>query len=113
MSHHYSAPDGRGFPDGDARLDLADLYAFPKPGDVYKSILIMDVHPSVVAEGNGGQSRATPRSARRIPLEDSGACEMERHLLLSWLCSTNVVGARPSHLISAPADQAAGGHARR
>jgi Domain of unknown function (DUF4331) len=44
MSHHYSGPD-YGFPHGDARLDLTDLYAFPKPGDPGKSILIMDVHP--------------------------------------------------------------------
>ena len=46
MSHHYSGPD-LGFPHGDARLDLTDLYAFPKPGDAGKSILIMNVHPSV------------------------------------------------------------------
>jgi hypothetical protein len=46
MSHHYSGPDW-GFPHGDARLDLTDLYAFPKPEDAGKSILIMNVHPSV------------------------------------------------------------------
>jgi len=46
MSHHYSGPNW-GFPRGDARLDLTDLYAFPKPGDAGKSILIMNVHPSV------------------------------------------------------------------
>src|SRR6266481_4816268 len=46
MSHHYSGPD-YGFPHGDARLDLTDLYAFPKPGDAGKSILIMNVHPSI------------------------------------------------------------------
>jgi len=46
MSHHYSGPD-YGFPHGDARLDLTDLYAFPKPGEAGKSILIMNVHPSV------------------------------------------------------------------
>ena len=45
MSHHYSGPD-YGFPHGDARLDLTDLYAFPKPGDAKKSILVMNVHPS-------------------------------------------------------------------
>jgi hypothetical protein len=46
MSHHYSGPDF-GFPRGDARLDVCDLFAFPKPGDASKSILITDVHPSV------------------------------------------------------------------
>jgi len=45
MSHHYSGPDF-GFPWGDARLDLTDIYAFPKPGDAAKSILIVNVHPS-------------------------------------------------------------------
>src|SRR5580693_7772767 len=45
MSHHYSGPNF-GFPHGDARLDLTDLYAFPKPSDASKSILIMNVHPS-------------------------------------------------------------------
>src|ERR1700680_841925 len=45
MSHHYSGPDF-GFPHGDARLDLTELYAFPKLGDAGKSILIMNVHPS-------------------------------------------------------------------
>jgi len=45
MSHHYSGLD-YGFPHRDARLDLTDLYAFPKPGDIGKSILIMNVHPS-------------------------------------------------------------------
>src|SRR6266481_6154459 len=47
MSHHYSGPDF-GFPRGDARLDLTDLYAFPKPGDASKSVLVMNVHPSAV-----------------------------------------------------------------
>src|SRR3984893_12798428 len=45
MSHHYSGPDF-GFPHGDARLDLTDLFAFPKPSSAGKSILIMNVHPS-------------------------------------------------------------------
>src|SRR5580704_15190339 len=45
MSHHYSGPDVS-FPHGDARLDLTDLYAFPKPDGSAKSILIMNVHPS-------------------------------------------------------------------
>src|SRR6202011_361112 len=46
MSHHYSGPN-IGFPRGDARLDLTDLYAFPKPGAPGKSVLIINVHPSV------------------------------------------------------------------
>ena len=46
MSHHYSGPDF-GFPHGDARLDFTDLYAFPKPGDAGKSILIMNAHPAL------------------------------------------------------------------
>jgi hypothetical protein len=58
MSHHYSGPDW-GFPHGDARLDLTDLYAFPKPGDAGKSILIMNVHPSA-GENPPGPTSADP-----------------------------------------------------
>jgi len=52
MSHHYSGPD-YGFPHGDARLDLTDLYAFPTPGNVGKSVLVMNVHPSVGVNPSG------------------------------------------------------------
>src|SRR5277367_6623141 len=52
MSHHYSGPQF-GFPHGDARLDLTDLFAFPKPGDARKSILILNVHPSVSFDPRG------------------------------------------------------------
>ncbi|MGC2156974.1 MAG: DUF4331 family protein, partial [Pseudolabrys sp.] len=49
---HYSGPNF-GFPRGDARLDFTDLYAFPKPGDAGKSILIMNAHPSAVVNPPG------------------------------------------------------------
>lgn len=44
MSHHYSGPDF-GFPHGDARLDITDLYAFQSPGIPNKTVLVMNVHP--------------------------------------------------------------------
>ena len=52
MSHHASGPDF-GFPRGDARLDMTDLYAFPKPGDPEKSILVLNVHPSMAVNPPG------------------------------------------------------------
>src|ERR1700726_2704955 len=64
MSHHYSGPDF-GFPHGDARLDLTDLYAFPMPGDASKSILIMNVHPSAVVDPPG-TTTAEPFAADAI-----------------------------------------------
>ena len=45
MSHHASGPNF-GFPRGDARLDMTDLYAFTKPGDPATSIIVLNVHPS-------------------------------------------------------------------
>ena len=45
MSHHASGPNF-GFPRGDARLDMTDLYAFTRPGDPDKSIIVLNVHPS-------------------------------------------------------------------
>jgi hypothetical protein len=52
MSHHASGPDF-GFPRGDARLDMTDLYVFRKPGDVNKSIVILNVHPSFAVNPPG------------------------------------------------------------
>jgi hypothetical protein len=72
MSHHYSGPDF-GFPQGDARLDFTDLYAFPKPGEIGKSILIMNVHPSA-GENPPGPTTTEPfapeavSSSRLIPM---------------------------------------------
>ena len=68
MSHHYSGPD-YGFPHGDARLDLTDLYASPKPGDPSKSILIMNVHPSV--------SVNPPAPTTREPFAPSAVYELK------------------------------------
>jgi len=45
MSHHASGPNF-GFPHGDARLDMTDLFAFSKPSDAAKSIIVLNVHPS-------------------------------------------------------------------
>src|SRR6267154_308915 len=46
MSHHASGPDYE-FPRGDARLDMTDLSAFSRPGHPSKSIIILNVHPSM------------------------------------------------------------------
>src|SRR5437773_8550060 len=45
MSHHASGPNFE-FPRGDARLDMTDLFVFPKPGVPSKSIIVFDVHSS-------------------------------------------------------------------
>jgi hypothetical protein len=47
MSHHSSGPDWR-FPHGDARLDLTDRYAFPRPGNAGTSRM------SNLRSGEGG-----------------------------------------------------------
>ena len=65
MSHHYSGPD-YGFPHGDARLNLTDLYAFPKPGDVGKSILVMNVHPSVGVNPKSHHDKNEPFATEAI-----------------------------------------------
>jgi Domain of unknown function (DUF4331) len=52
MSHHASGPNF-GFPRGDARLDMTDLYAFANPRDSGKSILILHVHPSMAVNPLG------------------------------------------------------------
>src|SRR5712672_503209 len=73
MSHHYSGPDF-GFPLGDARLDLTDLYAFPKPGEADKSILIMNVHPSAVVNPPGSTTREpfAPEALYELKIDTNG-----------------------------------------
>ena len=73
MSHHYSGPNF-GFPHGDARLDLTDLYAFPKPGDADKSILIMNVHPcaTVVPPGRTTREPFAPSGLYEIKIDTNG-----------------------------------------
>jgi hypothetical protein len=56
MSHHASGPDF-GFPHGDARLDMTDLYVFAKPGDPRKSIIIFNVHMSTAVNPVGPTTR--------------------------------------------------------
>jgi hypothetical protein len=73
MSHHYSGPDF-GFPHGDARLDLTDLYAFPKPGEADKSILIMNVHPSAFVNPPGSTTREpfAPEALYELKIDTNG-----------------------------------------
>jgi hypothetical protein len=73
MSHHYSGPDVS-FPHGDARLDLTDLYAFPKPGEADKSILIMNVHPSAAVKPPGFTTREpfAPEALYEIKIDTNG-----------------------------------------
>ena len=73
MSHHYSGPNF-GFPRGDARLDFTDLYAFPKPGDADKSILIMNAHPSAVVNPPGRTTTEpfSPEALYEIKIDTNG-----------------------------------------
>ena len=44
MSDHWDAP-GMKPPNMDARIDICDIYAFQKPKDVNKSVLVFNVNP--------------------------------------------------------------------
>jgi hypothetical protein len=68
MFRRYLEPNV-GFPLGDARLDLADIYAFPKPGAPTKSILVMNVHPS--------SSAAASVATVRQPFAPTGLYEIK------------------------------------
>src|ERR671931_2333745 len=72
MSHHYSGVDF-GFPLGDARLDFCDLYAFPKPEDTDRSVLIMDVHPSkALPEGSTTREPIAPEAIYELRIDTDG-----------------------------------------
>src|SRR6266478_6004754 len=73
MSHHASGPDF-GFPHGDPRLDMTDLYAFPKPEGPGKSILILNVHPSVAVNPPGPTTKEpfAPGALYEIKVDTDG-----------------------------------------
>jgi hypothetical protein len=73
MSHHASGPNF-GFPRGDARLDMTDLYAFPKPGQPDKSIIILNVHPSMAVNPLGPTTREpfAPGALYEIKIDTDG-----------------------------------------
>src|SRR5579864_7649040 len=64
MSHHYSGPDFS-FPQGNPRLALPDLYAFPKPGNAGKSILILNLNPSA-EENPPGDTMTEPFASEAL-----------------------------------------------
>jgi hypothetical protein len=73
MTHHYSGPNF-GFPHGDARLDFTDLFAFPKPGNANKSVIIMNMHPSHGFDPNKPFDKQEPTTSE--PFAPEGLYEL-------------------------------------
>src|SRR6266567_3946253 len=107
MSHHYSGPDF-GFPHGDARLDLTDLYAFPKPGDPRKSILIMNVHPSAAVNPPGPTTAEpfAPEALYEFKIDTDGDAVADIAYRVRF--SSSAGGAQSATLRRAEGTQAAG-----
>ncbi len=90
MSHHASGPDF-GFPRGDARLDMTDLYAFPKPGDAAKSVLILNVHMSFGLNPPGPTTTEpfAPGAFYEIKIDTNGDAIADISYSLQFLSSGN------------------------
>src|SRR6201988_3703665 len=106
MSHHYSGPNVT-FPRGDARLDFTDLFAFPKPGDPKKSILIMDVHPSIAVNPPGPTTDEpfAPEALYEIKIDTDGDAIADITYQVSFTSLDN--GAQTATLRLLEGDQAA------
>ena len=106
MSHHYSGPNVT-FPRGDARLDFTDLFAFPKPGDPEKSILIMDVHPSIGVNPPGPTTDEpfAPEALYEIKIDTDGDAIADITYQVSFTSLDN--GAQTATLRLLEGDQAA------
>ncbi len=107
MSHHYSGPDF-GFPHGDARLDFTDMFAFPKPGDAGKSILIMNVHPSAAANPPGPTTNEpfAPGAIYELKIDTNG--DHVADIAYRMLFSSGEGGAQTATLRRVTGEQAAG-----
>ena len=73
MSHHASGPSF-GSPLGDARLDMTDLYVFPKPGQPDRSVLVLNVHPSFAVSPLGPTTKEpfAPGALYEIKIDTDG-----------------------------------------
>ena len=107
MSHHYSGPDF-GFPRGDARLDFTDLYAFPKPGDASKSVLVMNVHPSAVVNPPGLTTTEplAPEALYELKIDTNGDAVADIAYQVRFAISQD--GSQTATLCRAEGAQAAG-----
>ncbi len=110
MSLHYSGPHF-GFPDGDARLDLTDLYAFPKPGDATRSILIMDVHPSFSFDPPGPTTSVpfAPDAINELRVDTDGDNKADLTYRVGFSPFTSDGQAATVHSIAGPHTAAAEG----
>src|SRR5262252_7504041 len=107
MSHHFSGPN-LVFPRGDARLDFTDLFAFPKPGDPSKSILIMDVHPSFGVNPPGPTTAEpfAPEALYELKIDTNGDAVAD--ITYQMRVSSSEGGAQTASLRRVEGAQAAG-----
>ncbi|MGW6913973.1 DUF4331 family protein [Kitasatospora sp. NPDC054939] len=68
MSHHILRAPGLRTPRGDARLQLADVFAFPGTDAPGRTVLVLDVHPFATAHDPGFH----PDAVYRINIDNDG-----------------------------------------
>src|SRR5512139_2496289 len=78
--HHKDAPDL------DPQTDITDLFAFQKPGDPAKSILIFNVNP----EAPGRAGAFDPLASYELKIDTNG--DFEPDIAFHILCSSPVSG---------------------
>jgi hypothetical protein len=107
MSHHYSGPDFT-CPHGDPRVDLCDLFAFPKPEDSSRSIIIMDVHPSMSVNPEGPTSAEpfAPEALYELKIDTDGDADADIAYRIRFSPSEN--GAQSATVSRAEGAGAAG-----
>ena len=107
MSHHYSGPDFT-CPHGDARVDICDLFAFPKPEDSSRSIIIMDVHPSMSVNPEGPTSAEpfAPEALYELKIDTDGDADADIAYRIRFSPSEN--GAQSATVRRAEGADAAG-----
>jgi uncharacterized protein DUF4331 len=77
MADHLDAP-GVKPPNMDARVDICDIYAFSKPGDVSKSVLVLDVNPVAPTYANSFASEAV----YELKVDTNGDAAADLHIAL-------------------------------
>ncbi len=99
MADHLDAP-GLMPPGGDPRVDITDIYAFQKPGDATKSILIMNVNPLALA------SEFSPDAVYELKVDTDGDASANVAFRITF--SAKSAGAQTATVRLASGSQAVG-----
>jgi len=101
MSDHLDGPDFT-FPEGDPRLDAADLYLFAQPNDPSRTVVVFDVNPFAAGE------TFHPDAVHRIGVDTDGDARDDVAFFVTFSGNPQTATVRRAHGADARSAEPAG-----